>query len=144
MDLLISPLTAELAAQRADDLIAMTVGSDWDNWTADNLLADRAEKWERSLIAWSGEDIVGWAVASRTGEGVHLHHIVVGTQARRRGVGGRLMAALIAASRDCGRLTLKVHPTNTDALRFYRRLGFTEEGTSDTGYVRLARATGEG
>jgi ribosomal protein S18 acetylase RimI-like enzyme len=136
-ELRIETLTAELAAEHADALLAMTADVDWDDWTRDNLLADRAGKWERSLLAVAADGSpVGWAVISETATGLHLHHIVIAPSARGGGVGATLMAELMDSAGD-GEVTLKVHPDNAGALRFYDRLGFERDGTSDTGYHRL-------
>jgi RimJ/RimL family protein N-acetyltransferase len=45
----------------------------------------------------------------------------------------------LASSAAPGRITLKVHPDNAAAARFYRRLGFVEQGMSSSGYRWFAR-----
>lgn len=59
-----------------------------------------------------------------------LEKIAVDAAAQGRGVGRALTAALIADAREAGIevLTLDARGDNTDALRLYRSLGFTEYG----------------
>lgn len=134
----IEPLTEALAEQLADELLAMTRDVGWDDWEREQLLSARPEKWQRSLLAMRGGRPVGWAVVSATDAGAHLHHIVVAPQQRSSGVGARLMAELLARSAP-GVLTLKVHPDNPAAARFYERLGFTEQAPSASGYRVFSR-----
>lgn len=140
-EIVVEVLTEPRARDRADALLAMTEDSAWDDWSADHLLASRPEKWERSLIAYRGDEPVGWAIVSRTERAAHLHHLVVATDVRGRRIGERLVAEALKRNSDCGALTLKVHPSNEGALRFYDRLGFTKQGTSPSGYIELARDT---
>ena len=129
----VEPLTKDRAEQLADQLIAMIVDSTWDSWGREQLLATRAQKWERSLLATRGGRPVGWAVVSQTDRGAHLHHIVVAKHERSAGVGALLMTELLRRTRP-GVLTLKVHPDNAAAARFYLRLGFDEQSRSPSGY----------
>lgn len=138
----IEPLTEDRADQLADQLIAMTRDSAWDDWGRQHLLSPRAEKWERSLLATRGERPVGWAVVSRTDQGAHLHHIVVERAERSAGVGALLMAELLRRTSP-GVLTLKVHPDNDSAARFYTRLGFDEQPPSPNGYRVFSRSTSD-
>ena len=140
----IDTLTVDRARELADVLLSMNADSTWDDWTASQLLSDRQEKWVRSLIAYVDERPVGWAVASRTPTSVHLHHLVVAPEMRGGGIGKELVLALLERNRDAGRFTLKVHRSNAAAARFYRRLGFTEEGTSPSGYLEFGRSAAKG
>lgn len=135
----IEPLTEAVAERLADDLLAMTRDAEWDDWERGHLLSARPEKWQRSLLAVREGRPVGWAVVSATDEGAHLHHIVVAPGQRSAGVGARLMGELLARTAP-GVLTLKVHPDNLAAARFYERLGFVEQAPSATGY-RVFRRT---
>jgi len=131
----VQTLTKDLATRFADELIAMLGDIEWDYWGRDQLLAHRDEKWERSLLATQGGEPVGWAVVSRTERGAHLHHLVVAKEARSRGIGALLMAEALRRT-GLGVLTLKVHPDNDAAVRFYVRMGFLEK-RDDAGEYRL-------
>lgn len=138
-ELCVEQLTEPVAEQLADVLIAMTRDVEWDDWEREHLLSHRPQKWQRSLLARRDGRPVGWAVVSATDDGAHLHHVVVAPDQRRAGVGGRLMAELLARTAP-GALTLKVHPSNDGAARFYERLGFVEQPRSASGY-RVFRHT---
>jgi ribosomal protein S18 acetylase RimI-like enzyme len=129
----IEPLTADRAEELADQLLEMTRDSAWDRWGREELLSPRPGKWERSLLATRGGRPVGWAIASRSDRGTHLHHLMVAAGERSAGVGSALMRELMAGSRP-GLLTLKVHPDNAAAARFYVRLGFDEQPPAPSGY----------
>ena len=138
----IEVLTEQRARELSEILLDMTKDSSWDDWTVANLLASRAGKWERSLIAYENDRPAGWAILSNTEHGVHLHHLVVAPDLRSRGIGELLVAEALQRNSDEKLMTLKVHPSNEGALRFYKRLGFNEAGTTATGYKELARETG--
>ncbi len=93
-------------------------------------------------MAFDGDAIVGFAVASRKGNAVHLHRLVVAPSSRGRGLGRDLVLAVAASARASGlpRMTLKVHAGNREARVFYERLGFREEGTAGAN-VCLGAAT---
>ncbi len=140
--LAVERLDRDRAAALADDLLAMTADSGWDDWTRENLLADRDGKWELSLLATDRAAPVGWAIASRTDRGVHLHHVVVASGHRSRGVGAVLVRRLLDAA-EPGVLTLKVHPENPRAAAFYERLGMVEGDPSPSGYRTFTSAPQE-
>jgi len=138
-NVVIEALTRHRADELAEPLLAMSVDSTWDDWDRSNLLSERPGKWDLSLLATIAGRPVGWAIASRTTDGgLHLHHIVVDPAHRSEGIGSRLVSAL-ASSAAPGRITLKVHPDNAAAARFYKRLGFVEQGMSSSGYRCFTR-----
>jgi len=90
-------------------------------------------------LATQGGDPVGWAVVSRTERGAHLHHLVVAETARSRGIGALLMAEVLRRT-GSGLLTLKVHPDNDAAVRFYIRMGFEEKPDAPGEYRLFSRS----
>jgi ribosomal protein S18 acetylase RimI-like enzyme len=142
-DIVVEVLTEARAEQLADELLAMTADAAWDDWDRQNLLSGRPEKWALSLLALDDGRPVGWAIASRTADSVHLHHLVVAPQRRSAGIGSLLVQQLLRSSGPAP-LTLKVHPGNEPAARFYRRLGFRETGAAPSGYLCFtSEATGD-
>ena len=138
-NVVIEPLTRHRADELAEPLLAMSGDSTWDDWDRSNLLSERPGKWDLSLLATITGRPVGWAIASRTvGGELHIHHIVVDPAHRSEGIGSRLVSAL-ASTAAPGRMTLKVHPDNAAAARFYKRLGFVEQGMSTSGYRCFAK-----
>lgn len=80
--------------------------------------------------------IVGLAVlavfTSLTGTRGWLEDVVVDSEARNRGVGRRLVEAVVEAARDAGCRTLDLtsRPSRETANRLYERCGFTRRDTN--------------
>ena len=64
------------------------------------------------------------------GDQAHVTNIVVAPDARRLGVGTRLMSTLAATAieRGCAAWTLEVRASNTAAQELYRQFGFAPAG----------------
>ena len=79
---------------------------------------------EYDLILLDGR-AVGRIWVGRAADEIRLLDIALLPEAQRRGVGAALVGALIEEARASGkRLRHMVFMLNTDALRFYERLGF--------------------
>jgi L-amino acid N-acyltransferase YncA len=65
--------------------------------------------------------------------GVIEHSVYVDPGQQRRGIGGALLAALIASSQDAGVWTVQsgVFPENTASLRLHAQAGFRVVGTRE-------------
>jgi GNAT superfamily N-acetyltransferase len=119
-----------------DDLDALVVDSERaglrfvrrlaEEWTSGANRFDRPG--EALFAAWLGERLVGvcglnvdpYAAEPRVGR---VRHLYVLSDARRRGVGERLVAQVIAAAR--GRfIRLRLSTANPVAARLYERFGF--------------------
>ena len=118
----------------------MTADQHWDDWTAEHLLADRPQKWQRSLLAMSDGQEVGWAAVSLREGCVHLHHLVVAPSWRGHGVGSMILGHVLEQAGENGFVTLKVHNGNTRAQAFYFSHGFTAQPDSTAEYSSLRRA----
>jgi [ribosomal protein S18]-alanine N-acetyltransferase len=82
-----------------------------------------------SFVAESIGGIVGFAVASRTGELAELESVAVSPPARRKGVGKALCQQVMDWSRNgASELELEVRASSDGALALYRSLGFLEQG----------------
>jgi len=99
----------------------------------------------RDPAAWvlggeAGEVLVAHAVAVRLPFETELQAMLVGSAWRRRGVAGRLLAAVIDQAREWGseRLLLEVRAGNAAALALYRGAGFVEDGRRPRYYPPLA------
>jgi phosphinothricin acetyltransferase len=100
----------------------------WEAWCAGKIGAC-------SLVAREGDAILGWAAVSPTSgracyAGVVEHSLYVANVARGRGVGGRLLEALVAATEAHGIWTLQssIFPENGASLALHLRHGFREVG----------------
>jgi RimJ/RimL family protein N-acetyltransferase len=97
----------------------------------------------RFLVAVAGVDVIGSAHAHLALYGVADIGMAIASDWRGRGVGGRLLDALIVEAPDLGahKVSLQVWPHNVRAIRLYASRGFGLEGRLVRHYRR--RQTGE-
>ncbi len=78
--------------------------------------------------------LAGWA--DLAGE-AHLMSVVVADRERRRGLGARLVAGVLAdaAAHGASAVTLEVRRSNTAARALYRRAGFVDAGVRPRYYA---------
>jgi phosphinothricin acetyltransferase len=107
----------------------------WEQFDAAKLPAQR-------LVALEDGRVVGWAAASAVSDrcayaGVAEHSVYVDPAAGRRGIGRRLLDALVASAEDAGIWTLQsgVFPENAASLAVHLSAGFRVVGTRE----RVAR-----
>jgi ribosomal-protein-alanine N-acetyltransferase len=83
------------------------------------------------IVARWGEQVVGFAGMWLLVDEAHVTTFATAGKWRRRGVGERLLLALLdlAKSRHANEATLEVRPTNTPARRLYEKYGFHVVGT---------------
>ena len=104
---------------------------DWETWNATHLRVCR-------LVARSGGEVVGWAALSPVSSreayaGVAEASLYIAACACGRGVGSKLLAALIEASEQAGIWTLhsSTFPENAASLTLQQRHGFRVIGTRE-------------
>lgn len=110
----------------------------WERWDAAHLSFAR-------LVARAGERVSGWAALSPVSSrpvyaGVAEVSVYVGREARGRGLGRSLLAALIEESERHGVWTLQasVFPENAASVALHKALGFRVVGTRE----RVAKLKG--
>lgn len=116
-----------------------TVAPAWPAFDAARLPAHR-------FVAVDADDrVLGWVTVSPTSTravyaGVFEHSVYVDRDARGRGVGRRLLDALIASTEAAGAWTIQsgVFPENTASLALHARAGFRVVGVRE----RIARQHG--
>jgi len=98
----------------------------WENWNEGHLAVAR-------LVARDGGLVLGWAALSPVSRrhvyrGVAELTVYVAGAARGRGLGRRLLEALIAESERNGIWTLQasIFPENVASVELHRRCGFRE------------------
>ncbi|MFL6130422.1 MAG: GNAT family N-acetyltransferase [Mycobacteriales bacterium] len=103
----------------------------WPRWDAGHLP-------EHRLVAVSGGWVVGWAAVSPVSDrcayaGVVEHSVYVAEQARGRGVGRLLLAALVESTERAGIWTIQtgVFPENAASLALHRAAGFRVVGVRE-------------
>lgn len=78
--------------------------------------------------------VIGYITIERDGPvpgSAYLRNIVVKAELRQKGVGAALLTHGLAVARDMNRktVTLRVDPSNSAAVNFYRKNGFTTVAT---------------
>jgi phosphinothricin acetyltransferase len=101
---------------------------DWESW-------DAAHRSDCRLVAVDGDRVLGWVAlapySSRTVyEGVAWLSVYVTPDAQRRGIGRRLLEAVVEASEEAGIWTLMagILPENLASLALHERAGFRRIG----------------
>jgi phosphinothricin acetyltransferase len=111
----------------------------WDAWDAAHLETCRlvAREEDGTLIGWAA---LGRVSARPVYAGVAEVSVYVAAGARGRGVGRRLLTALIEAAERDGRWTLQasIFPENEASVRLHERCGFRVVGRRE----RIARQYG--
>lgn len=110
----------------------------WEEWDAKHLAHPR-------IVFREGERVAGWGALSRVSAracyaGVAEVSVYVGDAFRGRGVGSRLLAALVQRSEADGIWTLQasIFPENEASARLHRRHGFRVVGRRE----RIAQQNG--
>ncbi len=88
------------------------------------------------LTAYCRDRVIAYIGAWLVMDEVHITTLAVEKKYRRQGVASRLLEALIEKALPLGihRLTLEVRPSNTEAIGFYERWGFTVQGRRKSYY----------
>ncbi len=101
-------------------------------WTAAGYRAEIADTRSRSYVAAEDEAgaLLGWAGVLIAGDQAEILTVGVVPAARRRGIGARLLDALLAAARSRGAAEafLEVRVDNLAAIALYERNRFAEVG----------------
>ncbi len=100
---------------------------------------------DHRLVAVEDGEVVGWATLAPTSRracyaGVVEHSVYVAEHARNRGVGRRLMEALVASAEAAGIWTIQtsIFPENVASLALHQRVGFRVVGRRE----RIAQQNG--
>jgi len=111
----------------------------WTEFSSARLPAHR-------LVATDGDLVLGWVAISATSSrlayaGVVEHSVYVHPGARGRGIGGRLLSALIGSTESAGIWTIQsgIFPENTASIALHRAAGFRIVGTRE----RIGRHHGQ-
>jgi ribosomal-protein-alanine N-acetyltransferase len=101
-----------------------------DPWSPNAFHEELATAGRRYLVAEQGGAIVGYGGLMVVGEDTHIVTLAVAPEERERGLGTRLMVALVEEALAAGssHLTLEVRVSNESAQRLYRRFGFETVG----------------
>lgn len=80
--------------------------------------------------------VVGYGIMSIAAGDAHLLNLCIHPTYQRRGLGRRILSALLARARreEVDQVFLEVRPSNAAALELYRRKGFNEVGVRPSYY----------
>ncbi|MBM4129483.1 ribosomal-protein-alanine N-acetyltransferase [bacterium] len=107
-----------------------------DPWSAAALLGELiADQLRLPLVAERGGEVVGFLMAWRVADQLHVLNIAADPRCLRQGIGTALLrdAARRGLAEGLVEVTLEVRRGNAAARAFYRRHGFRESGVR-TGY----------
>jgi ribosomal-protein-alanine N-acetyltransferase len=99
-------------------------------WSADQWEQELADERRPGLGLWHGEALCAMACGWLVVDELHITLVAVDQPWQRRGLGRRLLAALLARAAELGaaHATLEVATANQAALALYRSLGFSDAG----------------
>jgi ribosomal-protein-alanine N-acetyltransferase len=128
-DVVIRPMTpTDLPA-----LVLLDNQEDQDPWTQEIFMRESDLPISRTLVAaegsGQGEHLVGFVTFWMAADELQLHKIVVRMSVRRRGIGRRLLQAMMSQALASGlrRAVLEVRCTNQAALHLYEQFGYRIE-----------------
>ncbi len=115
------------------DLAAVAAIEEASDLPSRSLEARRAElddERTRAVVLEVGGEVVGMGSLWLAPDDAHITSLAVAGEARRRGHGRQLVAALVALARSlgAGAITLEVRASNRAARALYRGCGFEEVG----------------
>lgn len=127
-----TPLEARFADLRADDLdavIAVEQSVYGHPWTVGNFKDALASGYQAQRLL-AGDTLIGYFVAMKVVDEVHLLNITVSLDYRSQGWARLMLDALAVWSRGqgCGWLWLEVRESNHRAIQVYRIHGFKQVG----------------
>lgn len=115
-----------MAREDLDRVVAIERQSFPTSWRREAYERELLNPSARYLVAKVGRGVVGyggmWVIAPEA----HITTLAVAPEHRRRGIGERLLSALLEAAEDMGaaRVTLEVRESNAAARALYHKYGF--------------------
>lgn len=101
----------------------------------------RAFKLEQTQVIHVNGSDIGWMHVSRAADGFHLHQLHLLERFRNRGIGTRLIEALLDNARREGRKVVLNVLRGNPAVSLYRRLGFRIVGEDAEKHIMQWRAS---
>jgi ribosomal-protein-alanine N-acetyltransferase len=112
-----------------------TTAAHWTLQQYTDLFRDGAGAGRLVLLLEREDVLLGFLVAHHIASEWELENIVVSFTERRKGIGGRLMGALMdAAGQSASAVFLEVRESNHPARRFYQKTGFHQSGVRKSYY----------
>ncbi len=126
IDMTIRPM----AVGDIDTIFQIEVETFTDSWPKEAFVDRLGEDWTANFVALHKGNIVGYLCAVGQVDELHIHNIAVSVPFRRRGIGRLLLAEAEAWGRKKQKLCmiLDVRASNTEAVSFYKTLGYEKTG----------------
>lgn len=117
------------------DLEKLCFSEPWSEKSVASELENPLSLW---LVAAEGEKVLGYVGSQSVLGEADMMNLAVVPEARRRGIGEKLVLALVDALRakEVHSLTLEVRASNEGAKALYEKLGFMEVGKRPNYYVK--------
>jgi ribosomal-protein-alanine N-acetyltransferase len=135
------PRVASVRRFRAADAVAvMAIVAESPEaaiWSKESYMKLGEETGSLALVSETDGAISGFLVVRMVGDQAEVLNLAVAANYRRKGEGTALLAAALEefGSRGVGSVYLEVRESNTGAIGFYEKLGFTKTGRRK-GYYR--------
>ena len=99
------------------------------NISQDDIRCKLAVQRELFLVACSGEELVGTAMAGYDGHRGWVYYVATSPRFQRQGIGSALMHRIETGLADmgCPKLNLQVRASNHEVVAFYKSLGYGVE-----------------
>jgi ribosomal protein S18 acetylase RimI-like enzyme len=112
--------------ENIDLLLNETQSFKFETWNKDNFLMDLPRKWELSIVAKSGNEIVGFSFNSQKEGAMHIHYFYVFQTYRNNKLGVLMLKKCIDLVRQykLQMITLRCNVSNYRALEFYLKNDF--------------------
>jgi [ribosomal protein S18]-alanine N-acetyltransferase len=123
-------MTMRAASQADLDRIALLEKASFpEPWNRAMIAADLRGPNGLNFVVEKEGEVIGYLLATRIIDEIHIHKIGVAPAWRRQGVASSLMQVLVERAHEmgCSTMTLEVREPNHPARRFYERLGFRTE-----------------
>jgi len=119
-----------LHESQLDRILAIEVEAYPEPWTRGMFYDELRNNRSRFIVAFEGEELVGYAGFWLVLDEAHITTVVVRDSYRGRGVGRQLFQTLLDLAREAGArmATLEVRVTNEPARRLYTSFGFRPVG----------------
>lgn len=118
----------KLAEHHLPAVIAIEKASNGAPWSERSFRNELEHRHGRFLVAIADGNVVGYGGVWLVVDEAHVTNLAIDPAYRRRGIGKRLMAALLDSAREAGMVcsTLEVRTGNLAAIELYRGLGYRD------------------
>ena len=120
----IKTLTKQEAINNSEKILKIIHENYDEHWGENELFYELPMKFEKSLIAYINDTLIGFIIASQKSAGLlHVHKINITSKIQGQGFGGKLLNDFLITNSDFN-ISLKVHQNNLSAIKFYEKLNF--------------------